>query len=403
MKLLVINATFNTGSAGRIAEGIRQKAEDSSIQTWYGYGRSSFERTPGIIRIGTDKDIIMHGFNSRIFDNHGFSSTKATEKFILEIDKIKPDVINIHNLHGYYINVKVLFGYLNTISIPIVWTLHDCWPFTGHCSYFDRYKCLKWQTQCYDCPNTRGYPESWFLDRSKVNFQKKRKLFTENMNIHFVAPSEWMAGLLRKSFFSDFPVKVINNGIDLNVFKPLHDGSIHEKYNIRDSKIILGVANTWDRRKGLDDFVKLSSLITKEYRIILVGLSKRQIAALPGNIIGITRTESRQELAALYSTAEVFVNPTYIDNFPTTNIEALACGTPVITYDTGGSAEAIDQVTGIVNSKGDVDGLLDGIRTIAGKGKFNFSEACRSRAVKLYSKEDRFQDYIKIFQSVLKD
>lgn len=397
MKLLLLNASANTGSTGRIAEEIGRLAKLSGYEVWMGYGRQSVNSELNGIQIGTDVDFKIHALESRLFDNHGFSSRKTTQQFISEIEKIKPDIINIHNLHGYYIHVGILFEYLKRVQIPVVWTFHDCWPFTGHCSYFDRYDCRKWETECHHCPNRKGYPESWFFDRSNRNFHLKSMIFNGLENLSIVTPSAWLAQHVSRSFLKDYPVKVINNGVDLKVFHPQINPEIFAKYSIENKPFVLGVASIWDRRKGSDDFIALSKSLACDIQIVLVGLSTQQAAQLPKGIVSIARTENIKELAALYSAAAVFVNPTYVDNFPTTNIEALACGTPVITYRTGGSPEAIDAETGIVVEKGDVDGLKEAIVRVVNNGKEYYRDKCRERALRHYDKEERYRDYIDLF------
>lgn len=399
-KLLIINVTANSGSTGRIAEEIGQTAISNGYDTYFAYGRLARESKCKLIKIGKKLNVRLHGIESRLFDNHGFSSRIATKRFIKEIERIKPDIINIHNLHGYYINVKILFEYLNKTNIPIVWTFHDCWPFTGHCSYFDRYNCTKWKTECHSCPNKHGYPSSLLLSRAKRNFNKKRKLFSNYKKTTIVTPSNWLSDITKQSFFKGKNIVTINNGTDLTTFK-IVNGNKRHSLNLQNKKIVLGVASIWDKRKGFDDFVKLNDLLSDEYKIILVGLNKKQIESLPENIIGIERTESVHELAELYSMADVFVNPTYSDNFPTTNIEALACGTPVITYKTGGSPEAIDEMTGVVVEQGNINKLKEAIESVA-KDKAMYTERCRERAVNLYNKQDRFNDYINLFNSLTK-
>lgn len=244
-----------------------------------------------------------------------------------------------HKVHGYYINLEILFEYIKKKNIPVVWTFHDCWAFTGHCPYFELVHCEKWKTGCYDCEQKRHHPTSLVFDNSKWNWGKKKELFTEIPNLTIVTPSEWLAGLVRQSFFKGCRTEVINNGINLNDFKPT-TGTIIDRLQIGNRKVILGVSSTWAKSKGLDDFIQLASLLPKTYVIVLVGLTKQQKEELPNTIVGIERTDSVKELAELYTLASVFVNPTYEDNYPTTNLESLACGTPVLTYRTGGSVEA---------------------------------------------------------------
>jgi len=307
----------------------------------------------------------------------------------------------LHNIHGYYLHVGILFKYLKNKTIPVVWTLHDCWPFTGHCAHFEWVSCEKWKTECNNCPLTHIYPSSWYIDNSKKNFYEKKSLFQGLENLTIVTPSLWLKGLVKQSFLKDYPVKVINNGIDLERFKPVETEIVKDKYSLTGYKIVLGVASVWDRIKGLDHFKQLSKLLYEDVRIVLVGLNKKQIQSLPQNIIGVERTESVEELTALYSCADVFVNPTLVDNFPTTNLEALACGTPVVTYDTGGSPEAVDEETGIVVEQGDIGKLLTAVNKILNHGKEQYKSNCRKRAVQKYDKIERYQDYLKLYESIL--
>ena len=404
-KLLQINVSVNTGSTGRIAEEIGQRAIATGYDSYIAYGRDARDSQSKIIHIGSKWNNRWHGMATLFLDAHGFASNCATRRFIKQIEVIKPDVILFHNLHGYYLNIDILLTYLKDKNIPIFWTLHDCWPFTGHCSYFDAVECNKWQTHCEHCPNTKGYPKSLFLDRSQSNFDKKRALLTALPNVTFVPVCRWMGSVVEKSYMKGRPLRVIYNGTNVDVFKPQKEDVIDDmrkKYGVSGEKVILGVASTWDRRKGLLDFEWLSGQLPDDCQIVLVGLSEEQIKGLPKGIVGIRRTESVQELATLYSLADLFVNPTYVDNFPTTNIEALACGTPVITYNTGGSPEAIDRNTGIVVPKGDKEALKESIVEVVSSTDKYGSEACRKRAVENFNKDDRFGDYIELFNQALK-
>lgn len=403
-KLLQINATVNTGSTGRIAEEIGQRAIAAGYDSYIAYGRDARKSQSKLIKVGSKWNNRWHGLMSLLFDAHGFASKCVTLRLVKQIEEIKPDVILFHNLHGYYLNIDILLTYLKDKNIPIFWTLHDCWPFTGHCSYFDAVSCEKWKTHCEHCPNKKKYPQSLFLDRSKIHFDKKKALLTALPNVTFIPVCKWMGVIVDGSFMRGCPQHVIYNGTNVEVFKPQNEElltDIRSKYKIRNKKVVLGVASIWDRRKGLVDFEWLNGQLPENYQIVLVGLSEKQIQSLPQNIIGIRRTESVQELAGLYSVADVFVNPTYIDNFPTTNIEALACGTPVITYNTGGSPEAIDENTGIVVPKGDKEALKEAIiNIVTNKDKYT-SEVCRRRAVENFNKDERFGDYIKLFDMAL--
>lgn len=401
MKILQINTTVNSGSTGRIAEDIGKVLIANGHESYIAYGRGNQKSQSQLIKIGNQTDVFMHGLKTVIFDRHGFGSKKATLDLIDEINKIKPDVIGLHNIHGYYINIEILFNYIAKKNIPVVWTFHDCWPFTGHCTYFDSVGCTKWKTQCEKCPKTKMYPKSIGLDNSFKNYNDKKRIFSQIKNLQIVTPSHWLKELVAESYLTH-PVTCIHNGIDLKQFSPaLSTDYLKEKLQLQNKKIILGVASIWDERKGLTDFVKLASKLSDEYQILLIGLTQKQVNILPKNVIGIKRTENIEELATYYSMADVFVNPTYQDNFPTTNIEALACGTPVITYNTGGSPEAIDDKTGIVVKKGDAEEIAQAIKKLDSVNRAQLAIDCRKRAVDKFNKNDRYQDYIGIFENLI--
>lgn len=360
MKILMINSVCGIRSTGRICTDLADALTEQGHTVKIAYGR---EEVPEkykkyAYRIGTNLDVKLHGLKARLLDAAGFGSKRATIKFIEWVKKYDPDVIHLHNIHGYYINVEVLFDYLRTCGKKIIWTLHDCWAFTGHAAYCEAANCTRWKTACCNCPKRNDYPISFF-DNSKRNWEKKRSIFTNIPNLQIVTPSNWLARLVKQSFICEYPVSVIHNGIDTSIFKPVDSSELRKKLDIGNKKVILGVAAVWDQRKGLDDFIKLHDLIDKnEYQIILVGLKQKQINNIPAGTIGISRTNSVQDLVEYYSLAYAFVNPTYEDNYPTTNLEAIACGTPVITYDTGGSGESANWFGGIVN-QGNIKELYD--------------------------------------------
>jgi glycosyltransferase involved in cell wall biosynthesis len=399
--LLQINSVVNSGSTGRIAEEIGQTAIAAGWESYIAYGRNDRPSKSELIKIGNDWDIKMHGLQTRLFDRHGLGSKSATQELVEKIEKIKPDIIHLHNIHGYYINIEILFKYLQNTNIPVVWTFHDCWPITGHCSYFSFVGCDKWKTQCFSCPQKTDYPASWLIDRSEKSFNLKKKLFTSLPNVTLVPVSEWLYGILEESFLQNYPLKVIHNGINTEVFRPSTGDAFRAKHHFDNKFILLGVASVWSPRKGLKDFIALSKVLNNDFQIVLVGLTRKQMEQLPDNILGIERTESVDELAEIYAASDVYVNPTYEDNFPTTNLESLACGTPVITYKTGGSPEAIDDLTGIVVEQGNINKLVEAINQIKEKGKQYYTEACVERAHRLYRKEDRYREYIELYESLL--
>lgn len=350
MKIFQINTVCGTGSTGRIAVDIAQVLQKEGHTSCIAYGRGNAPSDVDSFKIDSKEEVYLHAALSRFTDAQGLYSTSATKRLIQKIRDYDPDIIHLHNIHGYFLNYKVLFQFLSRYNKPIVWTLHDCWAFTGHCAYFDYVHCDFWKTECHDCPQKDTYPTSWLMDRSRENFRLKKSLFTGIKNLTIVTPSHWLAGLVKQSFLKEYPVEVIHNGIDLNVFKPT-PSDFRKKYHIEDKKIILGVASPWTPRKGLKDFIKLAELVDEETRIVLVGLNDKQSKRLPENIIGIKRTNNPKELAGIYTAADVFFNPTYEDNYPTTNLEALACGTPVVTYNTGGSPESAGSTAVIIEQK----------------------------------------------------
>lgn len=395
MKILQVNTQVNSGSTGRIAEDIGRTFMAYGHDSYIVYGRGKRPSKSKLVRVGNDVDVYLHGVKTMLTDRHAFGSEKATKNLIARIEEIQPDVIAMHNIHGYFLNIEVFFNYLSRKEIPLIWTLHDCWSFTGHCTYFDDIGCNKWITGCHSCPKLRKYPASYWGDASKINYLDKKRLFNSVKNLEIVVPSGWLRDLVKQSFLSQWPVHVIPYGVDIEVFRPL-ETQLKQKLGLDGKKVVLGCASIWDKRKGLEDVIALKSYLPDEYAVVAVGLTEKQVKALPPGILGITRTDSVQELAEYYNMAEVFVNPTYQDNFPTTNLESLACGTPVVTYETGGSPEAVDAHTGKVVPKGNIHALVEAILGITSSGKKQLSVACRERALQHYNMNTQFDKYVRI-------
>lgn len=397
MKVLQINSVCGQGSTGRIATDLANVLNSHGHSCLIAYGRYEAPATVNAVKLASNASVTAHGIRARLTDKHGLYSKGATKKLIKTIQNYDPDIILLHNIHGYYLNYELLFKYLAKINKPVLWTLHDCWAFTGHCAYFDYVGCPKWKTGCYSCPQKKAYPKSILLDNSKSNYKRKERAFTSLKNLTLITPSKWLAGLVSQSYLGGYEVKVIPNGIDLNIFKPT-ESDIRAKYKLKNKFVVLGVASVWDERKGLKDFVKLSTLLEDDYKIVLVGLTEQQIKEMPPSIIALERTNSAKELAQLYSAADVFVNPTYEDNFPTTNLEALACGTPVITYKTGGSPESIDNTCGAVVKKGDINALVHALAAF--KAYKPSQELCVARAAN-YDKNICFMQYIALMDRLV--
>jgi putative colanic acid biosynthesis glycosyltransferase len=404
MHILQINSDYEYGSTGRIVRELQERLLLRRDKCTVAYGRQRIKNIehPDVISIGNSIDNYLHVAKTRIQDAHGFGSYFATKKFLKKIDELRPDVIHLHNLHGYYIHIFLLFEYLKKLRKPVIWTLHDCWSFTGHCAYYDYIGCDKWKNRCYQCALKGEYPKSNFIDRSIKNFQQKKLLFKDSHNLTLVTPSEWLKSQIKESYLGGYPVKVINNGIDLDVFNPV-SSDIRKRYNLESKFLILGVASIWGERKGFQYFMKLARHLKPDEKIILVGLTERQIKQLPEGIIGIQRTNSTAELAAIYSAVDVFVNPTLEDNYPTTNLEAIACGTPVITFNSGGSSESVKEGCGSVVERGDLSGLFQAISTIKKNGKHFYAEECRRYALSSFNKNVKFEEYIELYRTVLRD
>lgn len=363
MKILFINAVCGTGSTGKICAEAAQQYEAEGHEVKIAYGRHAFvpeKYRKYAVRIGTDADVRRHALYTRLTDRHGLASKKATREFLQWAEAYSPDVVWLHNLHGYYINYEMLFAWIKRHpAMKVKWTLHDCWAFTGHCAHFTAVNCSQWQQQCRKCPQIRTYPASALVSSCRDNFSRKQKAFTGVSDMTLITPSRWLAELVKKSFLKDYPVTVIPNTIDTEIFKPT-PGTFRQSRGLEDKRIILGVASTWNDLKGWSDFMKLSGLLDQRYVIVLVGLSEKQMKHLPANVIGIRRTEGQKELAELYTAADVFVNLTYEDTYPTVNLEAQACRTPCITYRTGGSVESVKPEN--IVEVGDIAGLYRKIK-----------------------------------------
>ena len=342
MNYLFINSVYGVRSTGKIVAEQCIRLQSEGNQCAAAYGRETID-DPGVlqIKIGKKEDYLIHMILSRIFDLHGLCSRRATKVFLQQVDVYQPDVIWLHNLYGYYINFELLFQWLKDHpQIKVYWTLHDCWAFTGHCAYFTMAGCDQWKSGCLHCGQLHTYPKTFGFDHVKRNYLKKRNAFTGMENLELITPSRWLADLTRESFLSEYPVRVIHNSIDREVFRPT-ESDFRKSYGVENAYLVLGVAVGWEETKGLQDMLKLREQLPDPYVIVLVGATDRQIDSFPKGVIGINRTADQRELAAIYTAADVFVNPTHQDNYPTVNLEAGACGTPVITYNVGGSAESV--------------------------------------------------------------
>lgn len=405
MKIVYVNTVCGTGSTGKIAVDLYKIAKQGGHSPFISYGRGSAEESLSSYKIGNKIDFSCHVLINFFLGKSGFGSKAVTKRFLKWLDEVNPDLLHLHNLHGFYLHVGMLFEYIKTHNIPVIWTLHDCWPLTGQCAHFDYANCDKWKTNCHHCPIFRSnYPYSLFKDNSRENYILKKTAFTGVSNLTIVTPSNWLADIVRNSFLREYPVKVIPNGINLELFKPANTSSAVNGTNIISSnqqpaKIILGVANVWTKRKGLDYFFRLADMLDDTFHIVLIGVSKKQQAQIKASygarITPITKTTNQQELVAWYQRAHVFVNPTLEDNFPTTNLEALACGTPVITFKTGGSPESVNDTCGIVVEKGNIIQLKEAILSLKTRTDITSSSCC-AQALN-FDRNTRFREYLSIY------
>lgn len=391
MKIAQINTVCGNGSVGRITVDIYHALKKSGHEGKIYYGRRTAPEDVNAERFGSDLSMGTHVLRTFFTGTHGFGSVGQTKRLVESLKDYDPDLIHLHNLHGFYLNVEILFDYLKQCGKPIVWTLHDCWAFTGHCAYFDYVGCDRWKNGCQSCPQYRdSYPYALFKDGSRENFARKEGVFQKVPGMTIVTPSRWLGDLVKESFLGEYPVRVIPNGIDLERFipKPREERTKH---------LVLGVANVWDRRKGLEYLKELYGMLDRErYEIAVVGVSKKQIKELPEGMKGIEHTKNVEELAQLYAEASVYVNPTLEDNFPTTNLEALACGTPIVTFATGGSVESVDESCGRVVPKKDMEALYRAVTELCEKRE-SMRAACRERAL-LYNKYERFGEYLNLYE-----
>jgi len=402
MKLLQISIEVNSGSVGRIAEQIGQVVLERGWESHITYARNNNPSKSQVIKIGNKFDIYTHGIETRIFDNHCLSSTTSTRDLVERIKEINPDIIHLHHLHGYFINMEVLFDYLKESKIPVVWTFHDCWAFTGHCVHFDFVGCNKWKTQCYDCEQKKEYPASLLFDRSRQNYIDKERIFNLVQNLTIVSVSKWLSEKVSESFLKNHESRIIYNGVDLERFYPKDSrDKIDALHGTKDKFLLLGVATTWDSRKRLVDFIELCDSLNDTFAIILIGLSNEQIRKLPAKIIGLSRTENQDELCDFYSASDLYLNLSVEETFGLTTAEALACGTPSIVYNSTACPELIDDNTGFIVEKLNINELVDKINMAKTIGKYSFSQSCRNRAVELFNKKERFLEYFNLYNEIL--
>lgn len=404
MKVLQINGVCKSGSTGKIVSGIDEQLLKSGYESIIAYSgnHEDIKNEERFYKIGSRLSTKIHQVKAMIFGDAGFHSTCNTKKLLHYIDKQKPDIVHLHNIYSYYLNVGVLLDYLAKKKIKTVLTVHDCWVFTGHCTHFFSINCEKWQSKCFDCPLKKTYPHSLFFDRSKQLFERKAKLFKNFDSFNVVCVSNWIKGMVDCSILKDFPNHVIYNGVDLQRFSKHTANDIKGTHNIEDKFVILGVSNGWGENKGLDKFLELAKILPQDMQIVLVGLSADQISNLPKNIIGIKKTKNFEELVDYYSSADAFVSFSKQETMGMVVVEAMSCGLPAIVMPTTASPELVTNQTGFVNVSASPEECLEHIKTIQLKGKSTYSDSCKQRVAELFSAEKNYKKYVELYEEIYK-
>ena len=398
MKVLIINSVCGICSTGRICTDLAEVLETKGHECKIAYGRETVPEKlqKYAVRIGNDLNVKIDGIKTRIFDNAGFNSVSATKKFLKWVAEYDPDIIHLHNIHGYYINIHLLFAFLKAYGKPVVWSLHDCWSFTGHCSHYSADKCYKWQTVCDECHRKHTYPRSVFLNRARQNFLKKAILFRSLDNLTLVTPSAWLANEVKNSFLNKYNIHPIPNGVDLEAFRP-RESDFRDKYGLENKKIVLGVATAWEEYKGAKRFAELSQKLGDDYKVVLVGMTARQSAEMPSEILVLPRTVNISELCEIYTAADIFLNLSEMETMGLTTVEAMACGTPVCVSNFTATPEVVTDMGGIVLEDLKNDTIVKGIETVLSK---DYPET-RRNALK-YEKNLQYNKYLELYEEIYK-
>ncbi len=400
--LLQINVDANNGSNGSIARDLGTIALSKGWKSYIAYGRRAIPCDSKLIRVGNDLDVKIHGIFTRLFDLHGLGSFIVTYRFLKKVKKINPDIIHLHNIHGYFINYYLLFKFIKKERIPVVWTFHDCWPFTGHCGHFESYGCKKWKTQCLNCVGKKDYPSSLFADNSAFAYKLKKELFTSIDNLYITTVSKWLMGLVEESFFSKTPIRVIYDSVDTATFR-YRDSDLRKKYGIEDKCVLMSAAANWTATKGWNDYIKLSNLLPNDFVIMLLGVKDSQRNDLPKGIIAVPRVEGKDKLAEYYSMADILLNLSYQETFGMTTAEAMSCGTPGISYNATACPELLTPETGIVVEPGNFNQVIDAISTIRKNGKEYYMDSCRQRALKVFDSQKVNMLFFDLYKEIINE
>lgn len=402
-KLVQFNSVANWGSTGRLAEDIGDVAMSSGWESYIVYGRQFNPSTSHLLKVGGSVSVFSHVILTRLFDRHGFGSYYATRQLLKKFDEIKPDVFQFHNVHGYYLNLPLVLQYATKKKIPIVWSLHDCWSMTGHCSHFITVGCEKWKNECHNCPRKKDYPNSWLIDSSRKNFREKKRLIEAVPQLTIISGSEWLAGVAAQSYFKNRDIRFIPDGIDTEIYQPRNNcDELRRKLGLSGKFIILATGTVWGESKGLPDYGHLREMLSDDYAIVLVGMSDNDLASVPQGVIGLPRTKSPQELSEYYSMADCVMSLSRMESFGLTPVEGFACGTPAIVYDTTALTELITPETGFVAKFLDVDDVKEKVELLRAKGKSFYSEKCRAIALEKYDRNRCYAEYLKVYEELMR-
>lgn len=421
MRIAYINVT-SVMSTGRIAVELCRMAEAGGHRALLCHARGTCPGDVPSLRVGNRMDTAAHALLARVTDRAGFYSRRSTRQLVSELEKYKPDLVHLHNIHGYYLHLPTLFEYLKRNDIPTVWTLHDCWAFTGHCAYYTMAEgapppdgerrraacgegCERWLNGCGNCVLLREYPRSWLVDQSARNWREKRALFSGVPHMVLVTPSEWLKDQVKRSFLGSYPVYALPNGIDLTAFAPCVDENFMRDtarfYGLDKAgnrPLIISAASAWDGRKGLDDLIELSEVLGEDYCVAAVGLDEYQIRSLPPHtVLGVPPTGNLNDLCALYTAADLYISLSHGETMGMTLVEALACGTQVLCYDTTAMPEIVTPEVGEVAPMGDMDAVADAVRRLCRSHKSPAD--CRARAA-AYAAPLRFGAYLKLYHNM---
>lgn len=402
MKVLEINTVYGIGSTGKIVSDLYEMLTGQGHECVIAYARGEAPENIRTIKIGNKWDVYYHGIMTRITDRHAMYSVRATKKLVEDIRRYEPDLIHLHNLHGYYLDIRTLFAFLKEYDRPVVWTLHDCWTYTGHCSHYTNVGCYRWKSQCEHCPQKKEYPASMLLDNSYQNYRIKKELFTSIRKMHLVTPSVWLKGEVEQSFFKGIPCTAVPNGLELETYY-LKQGNEQEKlketYGLSGKKVVLGVANVWTKQKGYEDFIELSGHLPEEYQVVMVGLNEKQLKELPETIAGYPRTVGLSELADFYRMADVYFNGSCQETMGMTTGEAICCGTPAIVYNATAVPESVHEGCGIVLEPGDVKGVAEAVQQICNEPT-PWYEGCKKDRIR-FDKAIFLDAYDRIYKEML--